>query len=113
MGVFFAKTLIAALMIAFASWLAGKRPDLAGFIVALPLTTLLVLAFSRGQWGDPETSVKLAKSIFLGLPVSLLFFVPFLVAHRFHLGFWTCYATGLALLAAGYFIHRALFGAIA
>jgi len=33
---FIVKILISALLIAFASWLAGKKPVLAGFIIALP-----------------------------------------------------------------------------
>lgn len=103
---FVAKTVLAALVIAFSSWLSGKRPDLAGFIVALPLTTLLALAFSYSEFRDAQASIAFAKSVFVGIPVSLLFFVPFLLAQRLRLEFWSCYALGLALLAAGYFLHR-------
>ena len=102
------KTLVAAIVIAFTSWLAGKKPELAGFIVALPLTTLLALLFSYAEFRDSATSVAFAKSIFVGIPVSLLFFVPFLLAERLALPFWWCYVLGLALLVAGYFIHRHL-----
>jgi hypothetical protein len=100
------KLVIAAAVIAFSSWLAGKRPELAGFIVALPLTTLLALAFTQAEYKDSATSVAFARSIFVGVPVSLLFFVPFLFAERLHLAFWQCYVAGLGLLMAGYFIHR-------
>src|SRR5690606_4868662 len=41
-----AKVLISACLIAFASWLSNKKPELAGFIIALPLTSLLALGFS-------------------------------------------------------------------
>lgn len=99
------KIAISACVIAFASWLSNKRPDLAGFIIALPLSTLLVLAFSYAEYKNPETSVKFAQSIFAAIPVSLLFFVPFLLAKKLPLGFWGLYAAGVALLVVGYFAH--------
>ncbi len=106
MGLMVLKFVIAAAVIAFSSWLAGKRPELAGFIVALPLTTLLALAFSYTEYKDSNASVAFAKSVFIGVPVSLLFFLPFLLADKLHLAFWQCYALGIVLLVAGYFIHR-------
>ena len=99
------KIIIAAVLISFVSWLAGKKTGLAGFITALPLTTLLALAFSHMEWGDAKQSVDYAKSIFVAIPVSLLFFVPFLFAQKFQLGFWSCYVSGVVLLGVGYFIH--------
>ncbi|WP_419168197.1 hypothetical protein [Halobacteriovorax sp.] len=100
------KTIIAAMLISFVSWLSGKKTGLAGFLTALPLTTLLALVFSHVQWGDSKQSVEYAKSVFVAIPVSLLFFVPFLLAEKLDLGFWTCYWSGIVLLGAGYFIHN-------
>ena len=108
--IFAAKTLLAALIISFASWLAGKRPELAGFIIALPISTLLALAFSYGEHRDPATSVLFAKSVFVAIPVTLLFFIPFLVAEKFGLNFITTYVSGVGFLVAGYFIHRFVVG---
>lgn len=99
------KTILAAILISFVSWLSGKKTGLAGFITALPLTTLLALAFSQMEWGDSKQSVEYAKSVFLAIPVSLLFFVPFLFAEKFNLSFWGCYSSGIFLLGIGYFIH--------
>lgn len=100
------KTIVSAILISFVSWLSGKKIGLAGFLTALPLTTLLALAFSHMEWGDSKQSVEYAKSVFVAIPVSLLFFVPFLLAEKLDLGFWTCYWSGLVLLGAGYFIHN-------
>lgn len=99
------KTLVAAILISFVSWLAGKKTGLAGFLTALPLTTLLALAFSHMEWGDSKQSVEYAKSVFVAIPVSLLFFIPFLLAQKFNLNFWACYSSGVALLGVGYFAH--------
>ena len=100
-----AKVVIAAILISFVSWLSGKKTGLAGFLTALPLTTLLALAFSHMEWGDSKQSVEYAKSVFVAVPVSLLFFIPFFFAQRFNLGFWVCYSSGIGLLGVGYFIH--------
>jgi hypothetical protein len=99
------KTVVAAILISFVSWLAGKKTGIAGFLTALPITTLIALAFSHLEWGDSKQSVDYAKSILVAIPISLLFFIPFLVAHRFSLGFWSCYGGGIALLGIGFVIH--------
>ena len=99
------KIAISACVISFASWLSNKRPDLAGFIIALPLGTMLVLLFSYTEFHDAAASVRFAKSILAAVPMSLLFFVPFLLADKLPFGFWGLYAAGFILLAAGYFAH--------
>jgi hypothetical protein len=100
------KLFLSATVIAFSSWLAGKRPELAGFIMALPVATLLALPFSYAQYHDPAASVKFAQGVFAAVPMSLLFFVPFLLASRLHWNFWWLYISGLVLLAGGYVAHR-------
>lgn len=101
---------IAATVIALTSWLSGKKPELAGFIIALPLASLLALAFSQIEHKDPAASITFAKSILIGVPVSWLFFAPFFFADRLGDNFWLCYAIGLVLLVAGFFIHRFVSG---
>ena len=39
------KVLFSGLIIAFASWLSVKKPILAGFIIALPLMSLISIFF--------------------------------------------------------------------
>lgn len=105
------KIFVAALLISFVSWLSGKKGELAGFLTALPLTSMLALAFSQLEWRDSTNSVAYAKSIFVAVPISLLFFVPFLLAGNLKLGFWTCFLSGVFLLGLGYFAHRFFVGA--
>ena len=102
------KTLVAAVMISFVSWLSGKKTGFAGFITALPITTLLALAFSQLEWQNSDQSVAYAKSVFVAIPVSLLFFIPFLLAQKLNISFWGCYILGIVLLGVGYFIHSYL-----
>ncbi len=100
------KIFFSAGMIAFTSWLSEKRPELAGFIIGMPVLSLLVLPFSYTEYQDAASSVRFAQSIFMAVPLSLLFFVPFLLAARLQWGFWPLYLSGIALLAGGYFTHK-------
>ena len=104
--IFFGKVLLAALVIAFASWLSGKKPELSGFIIALPLASILALVFSYLEHKNTESSVIFAKSILVGVPVSYLFFLPFFFAKSLNMNFWLIYGLGILLLIIGYFVHK-------
>ena len=100
------KAAIATIVIVFASWLAGKKPELAGVITALPLVSIVALAFAYTEHGDVNNSALYAKSIILAVPVSWLFFLPFFFTEKFNIGFWTSWFIGLILLCVGFFIHQ-------
>lgn len=102
------KVLLAACLITFASWLAGRAPKLAGFIVALPLTSMLALMAAQWEHKNVQLTQEFAVSIFKAVPLSLLFFVPFLFAEKIGLPFWGLFFLGIILLAGGYGIHLAI-----
>lgn len=102
---FVGKIIVSAIFISFVSWLSNKKVGLAGFLTALPLTTLLALAFSQLEFRDGAQSTAYAKSVFYAVPLTLTFFLPFLLAEKFNLSFWTCYVVGIFLLSGSYFIH--------
>jgi len=102
------NVLISAAVISFASWLSGRFPTTAGFLVALPIATLLILPLSYREHGSAENTILLAKSIFVAVPISLTFFIPFLLASRFSLSFWQAYALGCLALPLGFGAHRLL-----
>ena len=104
--IFLAKVLLAALVIAFASWLSGKKPELSGFIIALPIASIIAIAFSYLEHKNTENSVIFAKSILVGVPVSYLFFLPFFFAKNLSMNFWLVYGLGILLLIMGYFVHK-------
>ena len=106
--VFLSKVLLAALVIAFASWLSGKKPELSGFIIALPIASMVAIAFSYLEHKSSENSIIFAKSILIGVPISYLFFVPFFFAKNLNMNFWMIYGLGIILLIIGYFVHKYL-----
>ena len=96
----------AASIIALCSWLSGKKPEMAGFITALPLVSIMALAFSFVEHKDVETTTRYAQSILIAVPISYLFFVPFFFTKTTGLGFWPSWGLGLVLLTIGYFLHQ-------
>ncbi|UCF45633.1 MAG: hypothetical protein JSU89_00215 [Myxococcales bacterium] len=104
------NTLVSALVIGVAAWLSRRYPVSMGFLIALPLATMLVLPLAYLQHKDPGSVFQMARSILVALPITLLFFVPFLMRDRF--SFWGAYALGCALLPVGYLVHRAIMRAL-
>ena len=104
--IFLAKVLLAAIIISFASWLSGKKPELSGFIIALPIASIIAIAFSYLEHKNTENTVIFAKSILIGVPVSYLFFLPFFFAKSLNMNFWMIYTLGILFLIIGYFIHK-------
>lgn len=102
------KVTVAVSVIVLASWLSGKKPYLAGFITALPLVSILALAFSYLEHKDVAATAAYARSIIIAVPVSWLFFLPFFFTEKWNIGFWVSYGLGLALLCGGYFLHQAI-----
>lgn len=107
---FFAvKVILSGFVIAFVSWLAGRKPVLAGFIVALPLISILSLLWSYLEYKDMGKINEFAAAILVGIPLSLTFFIPFVLNRWIHLNFWWTYASALGCLTLAYFLHRFIF----
>ena len=100
--VFALKIFVSAVVIAFTSWLAGKKPILAGFIIALPLTSILSILFAYYEHRNMQKINQFASSILVAVPLSLVFFVPFLLNKWMKLGFIPTFVMALAFLAIAY-----------
>jgi hypothetical protein len=105
---FIVKVFISAFLIAFASWLAGKNPILAGFIVALPIVSMLAIFFAYHEYHDIDKLHQFALSIVVAIPLSLSFFIPFLLHKWIKFSFAGSFVLGIVLLVFAYFIHVAL-----
>jgi len=103
------KILLSASIIAGISWYAGKNPSLAGFLIALPILSVLAISFSYFQYRDMEKINQFASSIVVSIPLSLLFFVPFILNRWLKWGFFPIVFLGFILLFVGYLIHSRIF----
>jgi hypothetical protein len=106
MAWFVGKMVLASTVISFCSWLSGRRPELAGYLVAMPLSSMLVLAFSYSEFQNATAVATLAKGILFAVPISTLFFLPFLLSDRWRLNFWLSFCLGIFLLTVGYAFHQ-------
>jgi len=103
------KILLSASIIAGISWYAGKNPSLAGFLIALPIVSVLAISFSYFQYRDMEKINQFASSIVVSIPLSLLFFVPFILNRWLKWSFFPIILSGFLLLFVGYLIHSRIF----
>src|SRR5690606_933921 len=104
--------ILSATIIGVCTWLTEKRPDLAGFIVSLPLSTILVLFLTQVQYQYGTKAILLAKSISIAIRSTLVFFIQFILADKLKLSFWFAYGSGLSLLIIGFFFHKYLFSVL-
>ncbi len=103
------KILLSASIIAGISWYAGKNPSLAGFLIALPVISILAISFSYFQYRDMEKINQFANSIVVSIPLSLLFFLPFILNRWLRWSFFPILLSGFILLFVGYLIHSRIF----
>ena len=98
-----AKFLFTASVIVISKWLSQKRPDLAGFIIALPLASLLALALAHLQHGDAEKSIAFGQSILLAVSVSYLFFLIVFCTKIYRVWFLDCLRTRIVFIGCQLF----------
>ncbi|MFM8332956.1 MAG: hypothetical protein ACKN9T_14825 [Candidatus Methylumidiphilus sp.] len=91
-----------SLAVILASAEAAKRlPALGAFIVALPLVSMLSMGWLYWDTRDAAKVSAYAREIFYLVPLSLLFFLPFLLEPHSHWPFWLNFGLGLAVMALG------------
>jgi hypothetical protein len=90
---------VSALVIALASELAKRDSFWGALLVAMPLTSILAISWLYAETRDNLLVTRFARDIFLLVPGSLLFFLPFLLETKTRLGFLPNLVAGLVLLA--------------
>ena len=96
-------------IIVFCGWLAGRKPVLAGFIIALPLMSVFSILFSYLQYRDMAKINQFAESILLAVPLSLVFFAPFVLNKWLKMSFPLTFAAAFGCLALAYLLHSWVF----
>lgn len=98
---FVAKVLVSALAIALATEIAKKDVFWGALVIALPLASILAMSWLYVETRDDALVARFARDVLALLPVTLLFFAPFLFETRTRLGFVPNLIIGVALLAVG------------
>jgi hypothetical protein len=98
-SLFLVKVVVSALVIAAASEVAKRDSFWGALLVALPLTSILAVSWLYAETRDNTLVTRFARDIFLLVPGSLVFFLPFLLETKTRFGFLPNLCAGLALLA--------------
>lgn len=99
---FWIKVFISALVVGGASHLALKRSSLAGFIVVLPITSLLALLLLYFESKDMSRLSHFSTSILIAAPLSLTFYLPFVFHRWLKLNFYGAFILGLICVGLSY-----------
>ncbi len=99
-ALFVAKVLVSALVIAAATEVARRSPFWGALLIALPLTSVLAMSWLYAETRDNQLLTQFARDIFVLVPVSLVFFLPFWLEKKTQFGFIANMVLGLVLLAA-------------
>ena len=93
------KIALSVVVLLAAVELAKRESFLGALVIVLPLTSMLSMVLLYLDTGDGAKVSQYARDIFYLLPVSLLFFLPFLFEARTQLPFWANFASGFLLMA--------------
>jgi hypothetical protein len=105
-ALFIVKLLVSATLIAIATEVAKRLPFWGAVIIALPLTSILAISWLYLDTRDNALVTRFAKDIFVIVPVSLVFFLPFWLEKKTQFGFVINMLLGLALLALAVWLLR-------
>lgn len=98
---FWIKVALSVIVLLAAVEVAKRSAFWGALIVAMPLTSMLAIAWLYWDTRDALKVSEFARDIFYLVPPSLLFFVPFLLAPRTHWPFWLNFAAGVLAMAGG------------
>ena len=105
-GLFLLKVAISAVVVALASELAKRDSFWGALLVALPLTSILSISWLYAETHDNDLVTRLARDIFLLVPGSLLFFLPFLLESKTRLGFFPNLILGIGIMIVAMWFTR-------
>jgi len=92
-----ARGLIAGAVIVGVTALSNRSPRMGGFLLTLPLVSILAFISTWQQKHDLETIARLSRETLVLVPLGLPFFVPLAFAGKFGLGFWSAFGLGIVL----------------
>ena len=94
------RTFIAVVVIVAASEFGRRSPRLGGFILSLPLVSMVAMLMSWFRDHDIAAISRFARETLVFVVCGLPFFVPLAFAQQLGLGFWAAMMAGTALAAA-------------
>jgi len=81
-------------LVMFVSSIMSKMPRAAAFALSFPITSVIAFVVSWLRFHDADAIARLAREILIIIPLTLVFFVPFIFLHRMGQNFWLALALG-------------------
>ncbi len=94
------KIFISAAVIVLVSEVAGRSPRLGGLVLSLPIVSILAFVMTWYAQKDMVVIAGLARETLVLVPLGLPFFVPFALASKTGLTFWSSFFLGILLAVA-------------
>src|SRR5262245_20823716 len=97
MAMLLLRGVVAGWIVIGVSLLAKQQPRLGGFLLTLPVVSLVAFAAAWMQHHDLPAISRLSRETLILVPLGLPFFVPLAFAERLGLGFGAAFALGFVL----------------
>ena len=94
------RAVIAGLVVAGVSELAGRFPRLGALLLTLPIVSIVAFVAVWNKEQDMTKVSRLARETLVLVPLGLPLFIPIAFSERIGLGFWSSMAAGVVLVSA-------------
>ena len=103
MWLLIAKALFTGTTVVVVSEIAGRMPRLGGLVLSLPIVSIMAFVMAWMTTKKPEVLSGLAQEMLILIPLTLVFYVPFLFINQTNFSFWMALIVGvvLTLIAVG------------
>ncbi len=91
------RAVVAGLVVAGVSELAGRFPRLGALLLTLPIVSIVAFIAVWNKEQEMNTVARLARETIVLVPLGLPLFFPIAFSERLGLGFWAALATGVVL----------------
>jgi glycopeptide antibiotics resistance protein len=96
------KLCITLAVILASAEVAKRSPALGAFVAVLPLVSILSMTWLYWDTRDAAKVSAFAREIFYLVPLSLLFFLPFLFEQRTHWPYWLNFSIGVLAMGLAF-----------
>jgi hypothetical protein len=100
--IYLIKLCLTLAVILVSSEIAKRSPSLGAFIVVLPIVSILSMTWLYWDTKDAAKVSAYAREILYLVPLSMIFFVPFVFEQRSHWPYWLNFLIGLSSMGLAF-----------
>jgi hypothetical protein len=100
------KIMVSAIVIGIVTEISKRNVSIGGLITAMPITTMLALFWLYYEKKNTALLADFSQSVFAGLPMSLLFFIPTIYLFKKGYNFYFVMFVAVVFLGIGAYIQQ-------